>query len=154
MSVLNLMLRPNIRNRTFDWMGERYSSIIDEEHFLGHGLIGTPWNKYTRPLKIHPVDGELLFEIAIPGFEKEDISVSLMDNILTICGKKENQRENEIVVNPVYHKKELSPQPFELRYRLRKSLDVHHVRAEYTNDVLRLFFTSTKESEQTLINVN
>lgn len=148
------MLRPNIRNHTFDWMGERYSSMIDADHFLGYGLIDNLRNKNSRPPNIHQVDGELLFEIALPGFAKEDISVSLMDNILTICGKKKSQKENEFATNPVYLKR-VVPQPFELKYRLRET-PVPHVIAEYHNGMLRLILTSAKETEeiQTLINVN
>ena len=156
MSVVNLMLRPNIRNRTFDWMGDRYSSIIDADHFLGHGLIGSPWQKNIQRLNIHQEAGESILEIALPGFAKEEISVSLTYKILTVRGKKGDARENEIAAKRVSHSKEMMPQPFEIRYRLPESPDQDRVRAEFANGMLRLFLTSANGSEkiQTLINVN
>ncbi len=152
MSALNLMLRPNLHNRTFDWIGDSYGPYIDDGHFMGHGLLGARHNREIQHASVPTAEGESIFEIAVPGFAKEDISLSLADDILTISGKGGNVPGAE----DIYLRKEFELCPFEFRFQVREPLDLQNIRAECNNGMLRLFFKDAKgdsESGVHLINI-
>jgi len=149
----NLMLRPNLHNRTFDWMGDTYGPFIDAGHFLGHSSLGTPWRKEIPLANIKHADGESIFEIAVPGFSKDDITVAFVNDVLTISG----HRNTETADDTTYISKEFEMRPFDVKFRMRVPLDLESVRAEYTNGMLRLFFKEVKEAKESqarLINVS
>jgi HSP20 family protein len=140
----NLMLRPHISNRTFEYMGEGYGPYIDAGHFLGHSALGTPWHHKIPLANIKHEEGEAIFEIAIPGFAKEDLSVKLQENILAIAGiRKAKAHAQETYLN-----KEFELCPFEVKFRLNEPLDLDTVRAEYKSGILRLFFRATRKTTE------
>lgn len=141
----NLMLRPHISNRTFDLMGEKYGPYIDAEHFLGHSALGSPWHQEIPLANILHQDRQCIFEIAIPGFEKEDISVSLKKDILTICGRSKRAEPD----NLNFVTREFTLRPFEVNFRVRESLELDSMRAVYRNGILRLYFRESSKPKDT-----
>jgi HSP20 family protein len=123
-------------------MGDTYAPIIDTGHFLGHSSLGTPWHKEIPLANIRHDAGEAIFEIAVPGFAKEDLSVKVQENILYIAGTCKTGSETK----EKYLNQEFELKPFEVKFRLREPLDLDTVRAEYRNGVLRLFFRESRET--------
>lgn len=146
MFTSNLMLRPHINNRTFEYMGEGYSPYIDGDHFLGHSSLGTPWHHEVPLANIKHETGEAIFEMAVPGFTKDELSVKLQENILAIAGTRNAKIEAETYLN-----KEFELRPFEVKFRINEPLDLENVRAEYRNGVLRLFFKATEKVKETQV---
>lgn len=80
------MWRPNIRNKTFDWMGEKFAPFIDRDHFLGHSSIGLL--KWNLPVE-ESVDNQLFeIQLLVPGFTKKELAVSIADDVLQVTGVK------------------------------------------------------------------
>lgn len=144
MFISNLMLRPHIHNLTFEYMGEGYGPYIDASHFLGHSALGTPWHHEIPMANIKHEDGEAIFEMAVPGFTKEELSVKLQENILAIAGT----RNAKVDVSGTYLSKEFELKPFEVKFRINEPLDLETVRAEYKNGVLRLCFKATEKVKE------
>ncbi|MCB9272541.1 MAG: Hsp20/alpha crystallin family protein [Lewinellaceae bacterium] len=138
------MIRPPIKNRSFDRMGEKFSTIIDPNHFLGRSSLDIHYHNMP-PVNIRK-EG-LLFEmdVLVPGFSKEEIEISLLDDILSIRGQKShssNERKGEYIME------EYDLDSFERKFKLAHSLAHEKISARYENGVLKLTFNDVPEEEE------
>ena len=141
------MIRPKIRNRIFDWMGERYAPIIDPNHFLGHSSLDPVWGRKKPYVNIMKKDGKIFeMEIVVPGFKKKEITISIADDILTIKGIKKKSKDN---TSSGYVLKEFEQESFERKFKLAKNIGHEKVKAKYRNGILRIRFydVPTEEGE-------
>lgn len=137
------MLRAKIRNHTFDWMGEKFAPMIDRDHFLGHSAIGFG-HRRLPPANIK--EGEKLFELElmIPGFERDEILVTVHHDILTVKGeKKEKHRQSSRFIL-----EEFQLEAFERRFRLGHGIGREHVEAKYENGILKISFIDVSPAEE------
>jgi len=75
-------------------------------------------------------------EVAAPGMQKEDFSITLDGNMLTISSSKEDQQEEN---GGNYTRREFSYQSFQRSFELAKDVvDDENIEAKYENGVLRL----------------
>lgn len=75
-------------------------------------------------------------EVAAPGMKKEDFSITLDGNMLTISSSKEDQQEEK---DSKYTRREFSYQSFQRSFELSKDVvDDENIQARYENGVLRL----------------
>lgn len=139
------MWRPKISNHTFDWMGEKFSPLIDKEHFLGHSPIG--YQKWNLPAVNVVKKGNLFeMEIAVPGFRKDELEVIVKDDILTIRGEKSAKNGQS---DTVYILEEFNKDSFERRFRLGQGIGHEKIEAVYENGLLKLSFIDVpKEAEK------
>jgi HSP20 family protein len=127
-------------------MGETYGPYIDPGHFLGRSALGSPWHNEAPLANILHRDGECIFEIAIPGFEKEDISVSLEKDILTISGRSKRTEDKLDYVSC-----EFNLHPFQVQFRVTESFELDNMQAIYKNGILRLYFKESSVPKDTQI---
>ena len=133
------MWRPNIHNRAFDRMGERYGHLIDEDHFLGRSAFAFPWKAKNLPLaNLKKKEGHFEFEIAVPGYSKEEIEITVEGDLLRIKGHKNT--EGEIEGKESYILEEFDYESFERCFRLSPEIAGDEVSAVCENGILRLFF--------------
>lgn len=59
-------------------------------------------------------------ELAVPGFSKKNIEVTMDDDVLCICGKKESEEETEKVR---YTRREFSSSSFERKIQLQQEVN-------------------------------
>ncbi len=75
-------------------------------------------------------------EVAAPGMKKEDFSITLDGNMLTISSSKEDQQEEK---DGKYTRREFSYQSFQRSFELSTDVvDDENIEARYENGVLRL----------------
>lgn len=75
-------------------------------------------------------------EVAAPGMKKEDFSITLDGNMLTIASSKDEQQEEK---DGKYTRREFSYQSFQRSFELSKDVvDDENIEARYENGVLRL----------------
>lgn len=75
-------------------------------------------------------------EVAAPGMKKEDFSITLDGNMLTISSSQEDQQEEK---DGKYTRREFSYQSFQRSFELSKDVvDDENIQARYENGVLRL----------------
>ena len=133
------MLRANVKNRTFDWMGERYAHIIDPYHFLGRSLLNPVWGKQRNrpPVNIRKDNKIFEMEIAVPGYTKDDLEIIIKDDMLTVKG------ENKIAdFSPIgeYVLREFDTETFERKFVLAKGIGHKNIEAECKKGILKLTF--------------
>lgn len=73
------------------------------------------------------------FEIAIPGFDKEDISIEVNHHFMTIKSEKENKTETK---NESFTRREFNYTSFIRSFKLPKDADESQIKAKHKNGVL------------------
>ncbi len=109
-----------------------------------------PELRYAEPYEISPnVDiydegKEVVIKADLPGLKKEDISVDLTENVLTISGEKKRAEETK---KDEYYRYERSFGSFCRRFELPSTLKTEKIKAHFGDGVLELRIPRTKESE-------
>lgn len=78
-------------------------------------------------------DNKITIEAEIPGLNKEEVSVDLEENVLTISGLKHSHHED---TSTRYIRRELKRSAFKRSFKLGENLDLKKVGADFQNGVL------------------
>ena len=89
-------------------------------------------------------DDKITIEAEIPGLTKEEVSVDLEKEILTISGLKHSHSEN---TNTRYIRKELKRSSFKRSFKLGPNVNADKITADFTNGVL-LITIPKKEADK------
>ena len=95
-------------------------------------------------------NGNLLVKAEIPGMNKEDIKVSVKDDMLTISG--ERKRENE-TKEKTFHRIERCYGQFRRMIRLPAEVDADNVKATYKDGVLHVTMPKPESTKPKQIEV-
>jgi len=100
------------------------------------GIFGSlmPVTK-TTPIDITENEKEYHVKADVPGFEKDEISISLNDNILTIQGEKKKEDKDE---KENYIRKERFYSSFSKSISLYENVDIDKIDASLKNGTLEL----------------
>lgn len=100
---------------------------------------------------IYETDEGLAIEADLPGVNKEDVSVEIKDNVLTLSGK----RTLDIAVeNDRYLRKERCFGSFSRAFNLEQIVDPTKVTAQFKNGVLKIGILEPEEEKPKKITVN
>lgn len=135
-SLMNL--RDNI-NRIFDM------SIPEN---WGEGREGTHWHP---SVDIYEKDDEMVVHAELPGIKKDDISLSLKDNVLSIKGKRESEEE---IDEDGYYRKERRFGSFQRSIPLTESIDPEKVNASFKDGVLEVRVPVSKANSMRRISID
>jgi HSP20 family protein len=124
--------RENLLN-TFDKLFDDAFKTQFPELYKGYGI--EPFAKASFP-KVNVISCEDKIEIQaeIAGFNKEDISVQIEDNVLSITGKNSTQSSD----NVTYLIRELKRSSFSRSFKLSDELDIDKLHAFFNNGLLHI----------------
>src|SRR4030095_623960 len=91
--------------------------------------------KGSVPVNIRETNDAYLLDVVAPGFEKNDFSLNLDKNILTISVEKKNEVKNE---SEKEIRNEYSYRTFQRVFTLDEKIDGQKIEAKYVNGVLTL----------------
>ncbi len=91
-------------------------------------------------------EGEFAYhvELDLPGMKKEDISVDVKDNMVTISGERKTQDE---VKQEDYYRIESSYGKFSRSFSLPENVDVENIHAESQDGVLEVVIPKLEKKE-------
>lgn len=82
-------------------------------------------------------DGEnFVVEVSAPGYEKEDVSIEMHDDLLTITGRRREEEEKE---DKDYLFREFRAGSFSRSIRVPGPVDPDKLKAKYRNGVLKVY---------------
>ena len=87
------------------------------------------------PVDLTETDDEYKMRVELPGLEKDEVKISLNQNVLTISGEK---KEEEAKENESFHKKEIRYGWFERSFTLPGDVDESKIKAKMKNGVLTI----------------
>ena len=126
--------RPLI-NRTFEDM---FSSFFDE--FDRASQNGTLW----RPaMNAKELDKSYELSFSLPGFKKDDMTISVKNNMLTLRAEMAEVKEDE---DTRYLVQEIARGTYERIIDLPENVNSEKISAEYKNGILTLTIPKVKEA--------
>ncbi len=126
-------------------MGEGYKPLIDHSHFMGHSSFAFPRHEMPAA-NVARHEKKLVVDVAVPGFAKEDLEVTIRGRVLTVKGQREKHVE---AANVEYMMEEFSMDSFKRKFHLTDDLSDDQIEANYENGVLRIsFFDDNQETDK------
>lgn len=101
-------------------------------------------NRYPE-IDIYEDDQNLYLEASVVGFDKNDITVKVEDNLLKVSGKQKEQENNR-----TYIKRERYVGNFERSFNLPKDVKVDAIKAENKNGLLTVTIPYVEEKNRKL----
>jgi HSP20 family protein len=81
----------------------------------------------------------------LPGIKKEDVDVSMTDNIISISGEK---KKEEKVERKNYYREELSYGSFTRKFRLPMEVQTDKAKAQFKEGILEIRIPKTEEAKK------
>ena len=126
--------RPRI-NRSFDNM---LNSFFEEMNFDAR-----PDNVWRPAMDAQELDKNFELSFSLPGFEKDNITVSVKNNTLTLKAQKAEVKVDE---NAKYLTREIARGNYERNIELPENVNTDKISAEYKSGILTLSIPKTKEA--------
>jgi HSP20 family protein len=104
---------------------------------------------WSPPVEIYEANDELVFLLELPGFKKDQVSISFENGQLTFAGERieENQEGRN------YHRNERWYGRFERSFQLPISADAEKISANLQNGLLRVVIPKKEEAKARQISV-
>lgn len=95
-------------------------------------------------------DNEIFVRAEIPGIEKQDLNISITDNLLTVKGKSSSEKKEE---KGDYHRREISNFSFSRSVLLPGAVDESKTTASLNNGILEITLPKMETSKRKTIAV-
>lgn len=135
-------------------------SVRDEMNRLFNEVFGRASNgeagiwssgAWTPPVDIYETDEALILQAELPGFSKDDVSVELKDNTLTLRGERKRSHE---VKEENYQRMERTYGAFQRSFVLPTTVDQNRVMASVKDGVLELKLPKAEAAKPKRIAIN
>jgi HSP20 family protein len=133
MTLVRLQNRPN----GFAAFNNLLSDVFPQTPSLYRDDLKNP-----APVNIKETEKDYVLELLAPGMNKEDFSVNVNDNLLTISAAKKEEAANEA---EKLIRKEFRVQSFKRSFTLDKKINADAISAQYVNGVLILNLPKKEE---------
>jgi HSP20 family protein len=137
----NLYAFQNEMNRMFN---EFFHSGTGEE-------AGSKVSAWTPSVDIYETDDALVIKAELPGVSKDDVSVEVHQNTLTLRGQRNHEAE---VKQDKYHRVERSYGTFQRSFTLPTMVDQEKVQATFKDGVLELHLPRLESAKPRRIAIN
>ncbi len=141
------MRHPNIKSYH---EGRRRNHIIPLVHrrdFLNTKPLDILWDSKVPPANLKKSANIFELDLALPGFEKKEIEVRVVDDILTVRAEKSNTQ----AIESDYVLKEFEMDIVERKFKLDKDIGHEKITAIYKNGILKLTFVDVPIEEEVMV---
>jgi len=139
------MWRAEIKNHAFERFGEEFHPVVDSNHFLGRSPFDIQYQQSTPPANLRK-DGDLFeLELAVPGFTKEEIEITLKDDVLVVKGEKSRAERRP---GAEFIMEEFDFDSFERAFKLASGIAHEQIAASCEHGILKLSFTHTPVEDE------
>lgn len=126
------------------------TALRDLENHFERVFGEAPASKWLPPTEVRETEDSYLVEMDIPGVAKEDLDISVEDNVLTVKGERKQAQED---TSGRYHRRERAYGTFTRSFRLPDAVDGGKVEAQYKNGVLAVTLPKREEAKPRQIEV-
>ena len=124
-------------------------SIQDEmnklfDDFFGQRPARGEWTEgvWSPSVDVSEDKDNVIIKAEMPGMKKEDVKISIQDNVLTLKGEKRQEKEEK---DKNYHRIERSYGSFCRSFQLPTSVKTDKIKANYKDGVLNISLPKTEE---------
>lgn len=131
----------------------RPSQLFDSfmDNFFNEG--GTGLNTVFQgsvDLNMYETEKEVIVEVKAPGYNKDQIKITLEDNILTVEGTMELEKDDK---GKKYHIKEISSESFTRSISLPTRVKSEEAGAEFKDGIMKISLPKAEEVKPKTINI-
>ena len=135
-------------NRTLRNLQREVDSIFDQ--FFGRGGDDETSAVWAPRTDLSETDDAFRIRLDVPGMEKDDITINLQNNTLTVSGERSSERKEE---GEEYVRVERAFGNFHRTFTLPDAVDAEKVEAAYDNGVLTINVPKTETSTRRQIEI-
>jgi HSP20 family protein len=118
--------------------------------FRGTGDEDYSFSSWTPAVDIAEHDDEYLVKVELPGVNKDEVKLTLENNILTIRGEKKQEKETK---KENYHRVERSYGSFQRSFTLPAAVKSDKIDASYKDGILTVSLPKAEEAKPKQIEV-
>jgi HSP20 family protein len=112
-----------------------------------------PFSKTSYPkVNVVSFENKIEIEAEIAGYTKDNISVQIEDNVLSIVGKASPAEAEDSLTNKVYIQRELKRSSFSRSFTLNDQLDAEKIDATFKDGLLKLVIPRKVQVSQSKVN--
>ncbi|MFB6318567.1 Hsp20/alpha crystallin family protein [Saccharicrinis sp. FJH54] len=120
------------------------------ENMFNSNEMDTP--AFTKPLCNVMEDKEgFSIEFALPGFSKNDVTIDVDNNVLTVAGKKEENKKDK---EQNYTRREFSYGEFKRSFTLPETVDQDKIKATFSDGILNVEIPKKPELQPKSLKIN
>ena len=124
----------------------RFSDLLDD--FFNEAVSSS--NAFVPGIDISETDDQFQVQVELPGMERDDIEVSLENNVLTINGERKfEEKEN----GKKFHKVESHYGTFSRSVQLPENVDADSVDAHYKDGILHISIDKSEDKVRKKIEI-
>ena len=117
-------------------------NMFDIDSFFGKNFMEKLWDTASPAVNISESEDEYCVEIVAPGFDKDDFSIDINDDVLSITAEVENESDEE---EKEYSRKEYNFSSFSHSFRLPDNVQDGSITAGYTNGILTVLLPKSDQ---------
>jgi len=122
----------SIKSGPFHRIGDTYGHFFNTEHFLGRSAFDKPWLAPEPAANLGKNKVHYFIEVALPGYEKQEIDLALKDDILIVTAEKTEDFKDE------YLAREIHFDTIVRHFELDDEVDQENIEAKFENGLLRI----------------
>ena len=122
-----------------------------EEFFGDTNPARSPQVGFKPPLDLREDEGHYYLKLELPGMQKEEIKISLVENVLSIRGEK---KKEDLLHKEEYLRVERNYGVFERCFKLPKEIKEDAISADIKNGILKIMIPKTEKVEPRQIAIN
>lgn len=109
------------------------------------------FGRFTPPADLYETDEAYNVEMELPGFSRDDVSVTIEQGMLTIAGRRAREESDE---DENYHLRERSVGRFSRSFSLPASIEADEVEARFDEGLLKVTLPKAEEARTRKIEVD
>lgn len=119
----------------------RFPSAFDQavarqfNQFLGWPTATPQRNTFVPAVNVKEDEQAFHLEVVVPGLKKENFTINILNNRLTVSAKQEEATEEK---SEKFTRKEFSFSGFERSFQLPKNVNSEQIKAAYTDGILKI----------------
>ena len=95
---------------------------------------------------IYSDDKNIYVDLEVPGVKKDELKISLKDNVLNVSGEKKNKIAGAGEINIL--KNERNYGPFSRDFALSKEIDFDNIKASYEDGILKIAIQKADKKQE------
>ena len=131
----------------FGTLGNRMRNFFDYPTFFAPSVFAAPMaetGEWFPAVELVEADGEFVLTAEIPGMSKDDVDVSIEDNVLIFKGEKKFELDEE---RDRMHIRERRYGTFHRAFTLPRNVAADKIKAEYKDGVVELHLPKSPEAK-------
>ncbi len=120
--------------KEFQSLADRFTSLFDEI-FPFEWKEETVLSRWSPAIDIYETDEDIVVSAEVPGMDKKDIEVNVVNNVLTLKGEKKLDKE---IKKENFHRIERCYGSFSRTFTLPDYVETDNIKASFKNGLLEI----------------